>query len=353
MSYVRCPYCLGMPKGHLATTQCPNNPANKNATAGASRDRYSQDGPGNADMRGRDLKGMDLTDMPELRDADLTGAELDGAHAPNVDFSGAYMSDVSAVNGMFRGADFRDTDMTGADLRDSDLTGAKFGETILVEAKLAGARLDKGALDECDTEGADFGLPSADDSQDDTGTSGVTSAWAASFGDPVDPPPEYGMIASGTTGAMLIEDGYLSPDAYDRQSYEGGGEGHVEPFSGAKDDLAYLNSCARTLTQMEEMDRSSVNIEIGGPVFDARTHRYAVESHQQGKQAGKAQYRFNRAAADTDSPMDVVVDNGNGATITVRDVGFAGSDESGSQMYRGVTANGYHSFRLTEIQDLA
>lgn len=195
----------------------------------------------------------------------------------------------------------------------------------------------------------------------------VTSGWAASFADPVDPPPDYGMIGSSMTGAMLIEDGYLSPDAYDRESYDGG-EGRVEPFSGAKDDLAYLHSRAHTLSKMEEVDRGTGDVQIGGPVFHNRTHRHAVESHEQGQQAAKAEHRFRKASdvasAIATEPgeefppandiMNVTVDDGGGDIVTVREVGFAGVDENGEQMYEGMTSGGRrHRFSPTEIQGSA
>ena len=102
-----------------------------------------------AKLRFADLRGA-ACEQAKFPRADLWGADLTGAECGRADFRRAVLTEATARDADFRGADLRGADLTRADLRGADLTRADLRGAHVVGADLRGANLQHARLDGLD-----------------------------------------------------------------------------------------------------------------------------------------------------------------------------------------------------------
>jgi len=106
------------------------------------------------DLRGQDLAGREDLAGADLRDADLSDARLAGTDLTGARLGGAKLQRAELSRAVLREADLEGADGAGCSLMGADLRGARLKGSRWPRAKLVAARLDPGALADCDCWGA-------------------------------------------------------------------------------------------------------------------------------------------------------------------------------------------------------
>jgi WD40 repeat protein/3',5'-cyclic AMP phosphodiesterase CpdA len=112
-----------------------------------------------ANLAGQDLRGQDLSGRRDLAGADLRGADLSDARLAGADLTGTRLGDAKLVRAdlsraILRNVGLERVDGTGASLLGAYLWGATLTGSRWPLGKLVGARINPGALADCDLWGA-------------------------------------------------------------------------------------------------------------------------------------------------------------------------------------------------------
>jgi DNA-binding beta-propeller fold protein YncE len=162
-------------------------------------DRMGERAEAGVQLQGKKLRGQTFSSAQDLSGANLRGADLIDARLVGVNLSGADLAGAKLVGARLDRADLSHANLTGADLTGArllgaDLRGAALAASVWRRARLIGARVDPGALDECDTWGA--ALPDIERVELQT-DHGSTACASVTFS------PDSGLLVAGSTDGVV------------------------------------------------------------------------------------------------------------------------------------------------------